>query len=396
MNFSKNYFNASNKGLKSFTDIDIPIDCTTLNFSGNYITDFIGLSSIEKATTLILDYNPILSFIGVTKYPNLTNVTMFSTPLSKLKNFRELCVIAFGFQLESLNGFKITSEERNRARSYGSHENTISFLSRGWLPKRPPTVVHKAKQNILKSKDKITSFSPTKSMTTFESQQSPKTNSRIPLKSNKSRTPTKLIKTNDIFEHSEITRINEVVQSQEKDPISVRFVRLMRNNGETEESIGKSIVEYFSSEIEEENYEGTHKSNQHKSINKRKKKHQSKYQEQIDKQENIINILAMEVNHMRSEITSFQNYQQMVLSVGSVLIESAFILSNLENGNGNENENEDLIIEESEKEENSTDDFETLRSVMLKCIGESPDISNSELINKFSSKFVENNVMTFL
>ena len=319
MELKKNEFRWVNQELLSFADIDIPSDIPILNFRGNKITDFIGFGSFDSVKILILDDNPILSFRGIEQLPNLQEVSLQHTPISKLLNFRELAILAFGFQLQKLNGYPILPEEKSRALSYGDPLTTFSFISRGWLPRRPTAYI---KPKALSTRKKSQDFS------------------QIPL-------------------------INSLLISQENDPISVRFVRLLNETGATRKEIRSCISNYFSTQV---------------STKKRQiKKKKSKYMKQIEKQDEIINLLALQIIQLRNENGLMRNYEKMLMTTGSSLIENQMILENRFI-----QQNKD---ETSNFEDENDESFEELRNVMVKCVQSDVLISNTDLIQLFHDTF---------
>ena len=390
MNYDKSEFRWVKKNLRSFTEIDVPSKAILLNFQGNNLTDFIGLGNLENAETLILDDNPILSFMGVSESPNLKNLSMLNTPVSKLRNFKQLSILAFGFQLEKLNGIEITTEDKSRAYSYGNIESTSSFIARGWLPKRPPTIIiessaissptsfspkikHQSPQNHkISSQNSITldknkNRKTRKPLTPPKSTGSPKANS-----SHSSFLSNNTQKSTNSDSNKEMNRINTIVLSQEDDPISVRFVRIMKHVGYTNEMISDSLIDYFSTDpfvIEKET----------KVKKKKKNKHKSKFDKQIEKNEEIINSLALQINELRNQTASISNYQNMLHSIGASLIQNQMVLEN-----GFENQS----MNEKKSDEDEIEEFEHLRNVMVKCVDADPLITNQELIEQFSQKFI--------
>ena len=352
------------KGLKSFTEIDIPTESQNLYFQGNFLTDLLGICSSESCVNIVLDENPIITFYGVSKLPNLQTISLINTPISKLKNFRVLTLLAFGLQLESINGTKVSSEERSAALAYGDPENTFLFMQRGWLPKRPTNFV------------KRTISKPSFSTPTKEYLGSPcmkkmcKSNTELlEKKKKKLMTPSKpkFTKTENVY--SETTRINDVLKSQENDPISVRAVRLLRATGETKEGMKDFLRNYFS-----------HENDSFVEVKqKTRAKRKTKYDEQLEKQDEIINLLSVQINQIRNQGASFANYNKMLLTVGASLLKNADIL----NGANEE--------EKTKQETHPVDDFQKLRSVIVKCVDADPLIENSDLIELFDEKLKQLN-----
>ena len=101
----------SSRQIRSFREIDIPPIAVSLDVSDNRITDFSCFEPKITLETLTVDKNPIVSFRG---FPNQQMIIHFSarqTPISELPNFRQLCLLAIGTQLETINGSPVTQGE---------------------------------------------------------------------------------------------------------------------------------------------------------------------------------------------------------------------------------------------------------------------------------------------
>lgn len=205
-------------GIKSFSDIKIPSEVRFIDLSNNQLFDFIGFKNYLNLTEIILDGNPILSFNGFPKLLRLKNISIKNSPISKLPNFRHLLLIAAGNQLEKINGEDITLEDRAAAISYGNISSNYNFVSKGWLPSQPKQFVAVESTNTSSDKNNEISYS-------IKSQNQP--NKYQP----KSKAP-------------EIS-MSKLIEIQQSDPISVRAVRLMKQTGETDKTIGQFLCDYL-------------------------------------------------------------------------------------------------------------------------------------------------------
>lgn len=123
--------NLENREISSFTQIEIPEITTSLNLSKNYIADFTGFSPELRLETLILDDNPIVSFRYFPERHCIHHFSAIRSPITLLPNFRLLTLIVLGDSLETINGTRITPDERAAA----SGQKLCDFFSRKALNK---------------------------------------------------------------------------------------------------------------------------------------------------------------------------------------------------------------------------------------------------------------------
>lgn len=119
---STGVLNLSNKGIKTFSEVQVPRIVKTLVLKQNQITDFIGFEPPMNVEKLVIDGNPILSFLGFPEAHNILHFSAQQTLLSELPNFRSLVLLALGNQVQTINGVEVTNSERVAA-SFKSFHN---------------------------------------------------------------------------------------------------------------------------------------------------------------------------------------------------------------------------------------------------------------------------------
>ena len=296
---SSQRINLNHMALSNFTDVSIPKNLISLTIQENYITDFIGLDSCQTLESLMVDRNPIISFHGFPQVPNLVNLSMIDTPISKLSNFRALAVIVAGQQLKTLNGIEVSSNDRAAALAYGPPEIISQLVVRGWIPKRPVAL------------------------------------------------PKQKLRKNETNEINGDCRIFKLIDDQSNDPISVKITRVLRAQGYNITQIRDFLHDYFSPH--------TPQTKQSKS-----QKEDSSIEAQIKKQQQIIDVLAAQLQALRSGNQTFNDYDQMIKSYGANLLKNAELLRQ-------EEIDEKIVANENPqkiKKTNNTD-YEALRNAII-------------------------------
>lgn len=290
--------NFNRMALSNFTDVSIPKNLISLTIQENYITDFIGLDSCQTLESLMVDRNPIISFHGFPQVPNLVNLSMIDTPISKLSNFRALAVIVAGEQLKTLNGIEVSSNDHAAALAYGPPEIISQLVVRGWIPKRPVAL------------------------------------------------PKQKLRKNEANEINGDCRIFKLIADQSNDPISVKITRVLRAQGYNITQIRDFLHDYFSPH--------TPQTKQSKS-----QKEDSSIEAQIKKQQQIIDVLAAQLQALRSGNQTFNDYDQMIKSYGANLLKNAELLRQEEIDEQKINENPQEI------KKTNIPDYETLRNAIV-------------------------------
>lgn len=142
--------NLSSREISSFTQFELPEITTSLNLSNNYIAEFIGFEPELRLETLILDDNPIVTFRYFPEKHNIKHFSAIRSPITLLPNFRLITLLALGDSLETINGIRITPDERAAA----SGQKLYDFFSRKALSKSSKDecqIVRKDMSNIIRS-----------------------------------------------------------------------------------------------------------------------------------------------------------------------------------------------------------------------------------------------------
>jgi hypothetical protein len=103
------------QGLTSFEELTIQSDCRTIDLSSNRLTSFLGLHQLPSLTHLVVDSNPIVSFQGCQLFPALRWISLRGTPISRNVHCKLMCLVAFGCQIESFNGEKLSQALKKQA-----------------------------------------------------------------------------------------------------------------------------------------------------------------------------------------------------------------------------------------------------------------------------------------
>lgn len=312
----------TNEHIRSFRNLSFQPSIETLNLSNNLFFDFIDFEPPERLKTLIMNDNPIVSFEGFpdNQTPNLEEISLINSPISKLVNFRALCLIVIGPQLKSINGIKVNRNDQNSALKYGiemanNNSKTIrQLLICGWLPKKPV-----------------------------------------------------------ILEKSTFDSIWNTLESQKNDPFSLKTVSKLRIIGYSPAEIKNLLRKYFSPAKSENRFKRKNLDNNH----------MDPIETQIQKQQEIINALSVEIQFLRNGNKSFNAYNDMLNTIGAPLIKNAEIIGNY---NIDKTNTEATDQSKSKKEE----DYEELRNAAIDLIQESESIDDYELINQLSKAFLEN------
>lgn len=130
------FLNYQGKGLKSFSDIEIPSDVTKINFKKNEIQSFAGMPLLSRLQSLDISDNPITSLRGLHTLPKLTEISLLRTPYASKENFRIALLALCGPSLKKINEQRVSASERQLAGLYkGPYEE---LLRAGWDLKYPP------------------------------------------------------------------------------------------------------------------------------------------------------------------------------------------------------------------------------------------------------------------
>ena len=120
----------SKRSFKSFSRLVIPPNIKTLVITHNMISDFVGFSPPSSLENLDVSDNPIASLRGFPAFCALKNFDCKNTPLARNQFFRIALILVIGKSLRSINGDKITANERRLAKSY--LPECLMLLRAGW------------------------------------------------------------------------------------------------------------------------------------------------------------------------------------------------------------------------------------------------------------------------
>lgn len=307
--------------LRVFVDIDVPEGTQNVVLSDNRFVDFVGFNAVSSIESINFDNNPILSFRGFPKMPNLRSLSMLGTPISGLPTFRAQA-IACCPQLRVINGSEVTSKEKSNAAAFGDPDVAYELISRGWLPKKPIAL------QPLRERDP-----------NLESDRKKK-------------------KKNVPAPNSE--RIERIVAMQDSDPISVRMVRILRAQGMDVAQIRSSLRKHFAPTKERQTLSKT-----------TKRKQDSGIEAQIQRQQEIINVMAAQLQALRTGNRTFNEYNEMLSVAGRPLIENAEFLSKLENGES---------LEQNKERKGFRPDYAVLRAAVLEFLEADESTPDKELI----------------
>jgi DNA-binding transcriptional MerR regulator len=147
------------------------------------------------------------------------------------------------------------------------------------------------------------------------------------------------------------------IEEREKDPVTVKIVRILRESGHDMDEIRKFVRQYFSA------WQGTD-SHREKSVRPR----EVSLEEQIENQQRIVNLLAAQLESLRSGDRSFGEYRKMVRKTGGSLLRNAEIVK------GFETEKSETGIRRKEQ------DYEALRHAATTFLSMDPSVSDGEII----------------
>ena len=117
--------------LHQIPDCSTFMNCTRLSLSHNPIRTFDHFPTFPLLKSLRLEDTKIDSFKGALMQPSLTHINLALSPISANKFLIEMCLIVFGNQLISINGFKISNSQINYANA--AREYLLPELKMGWV-----------------------------------------------------------------------------------------------------------------------------------------------------------------------------------------------------------------------------------------------------------------------
>ena len=294
-------------GLREFSQVDLKTGLQSLNLTGNFLSDFVGFNQkyVGGLQILILDKNPILSFKGFPEdCPELEWLSMIDCPISQLQNFRALAVAVVGPKLKVLNGVAVSANDKAAALTYGQRKDVFPLLQKGWIPCKPVNFSNKA-----------------------------------------------------LFD-----RLTSEVNDQEKDPLVLRAVRLLKTCGWSFQEMRAFIKKYYEGDLIDSKPKGPSKDD-------------DSLEAQVEKQQELISVLAAQLQALKSGNHLFTRYMNMVKAVAADLIANDTYLEAVNNGGANEDEKA-----ESENGEH----YEELRAAVIEFLRADRYESDDSLIAKLN------------
>lgn len=110
---------------------ELDTDTKIVDASCNQIRDFQGLERFIALEGICLDNNPIESFYGSVELSNLKWISLKQTPISKSPHLELMCLVAFGSQIEAINGTEVMDSIRVQADAL--RESIVGELRKGSL-----------------------------------------------------------------------------------------------------------------------------------------------------------------------------------------------------------------------------------------------------------------------
>lgn len=126
----------SNQGITSASQILITDDLKGLVVKNNKLPDFVGFMSSQTLETLDISSNPIGSLRGFPRLPNLKSIDLSKTPFARSEFYRIAVIIVCGRNIRVINGERISTSERQIAKSYPAECEAL--IRSGWIPTYPP------------------------------------------------------------------------------------------------------------------------------------------------------------------------------------------------------------------------------------------------------------------
>ncbi|KAH0785853.1 leucine-rich repeat protein [Histomonas meleagridis] len=295
--------------IKSFFDIDISTTTEQIHLEDNKLVDFLGLEPLDTLEALYLDRNPICSFLGFPTLKNLKTISLIDTPISLIPNFRSLLLILCNSDLEYINGVKVSPSDQLPP-TFGSPDLIRNLLTNGWVPR--------------------CNFS-------FHEKSTSQTN-------------------------AEYDRYLHITSLHSHDPPSVRIVRLLRSLGQSRAQILQFLRKFHSSA-----------SLHNETISKNKTtKHINEVDSLINRQQDIINLLAAQLQSLQTGSKSVDMYEAMLNEYGNDLLQNEEILSSIETGN--------IIRDDKKTNDDEERGYTILRNSVVEFLGVESTINDNELI----------------
>ena len=106
------------KEISDLADVGVQQHMQTLDISETQVATLKNLPSQKLLTKIIADSSLLENYEGFSRFKRLKSFSAINTPIAARPNFRLACAVLFGPKLETVNGVKLTPEERHRASTY--------------------------------------------------------------------------------------------------------------------------------------------------------------------------------------------------------------------------------------------------------------------------------------
>ena len=110
-------------------------DLKHLYLSDNALTSLAGLGVQPVLEELDVSGNELTSLAGARPQPRLKSVLLARNPIASHVHFRTMTLLAFGWQLRSIDGIPVTAAERRAAKGLAAPAPglLVDLISAGWL-----------------------------------------------------------------------------------------------------------------------------------------------------------------------------------------------------------------------------------------------------------------------
>ncbi|OHT03157.1 hypothetical protein TRFO_06831 [Tritrichomonas foetus] len=163
----------------------------------------------------------------------------------------------------------------------------------------------------------------------------------------------------------------KLVDDQENDPVTVRVTRLLRSQGLGIPQIREFLRDFF----------GPH---QPKHAEPKPTKEESAIEAQIKKQQQIIDVLAAQLQALRSGNRTFNDYDDMIRTAGANLLKNAELLQKSENEPDNK-----MATTKSQTKKSNKEEYELLRKAVIDFLQVDEDEDDESLIKLLDSIDIE-------
>lgn len=106
------------KPISDLSDVGVQQHLKILDVSSTEVTTLDTLLPQKQLEKITADSSLLEDYKGFSKFKRVKAFSARNTPLAERPNFRLACAVLFGRKLESVNGMKLTQDERQKASTY--------------------------------------------------------------------------------------------------------------------------------------------------------------------------------------------------------------------------------------------------------------------------------------